>query len=254
MKLGRLPAKRLAGVKNFRDYAPGGVLPEPPVDAHYGHAVLEAGQFNMDGNDTYGDCTIAGLANSVPVWNHEVGGSVPIPSSDQAVTQYFVLEGSPNGAPDPSLDNGLAETDVLQAAVKTGLFNSTVKLAAFGTIEPDASGLISDLTQVKQAVAFYGTCYLGVNLPESAQQQFPNPWTVVEGSPIEGGHCIVATGYDDQYLYCYTWGALVSVAWDWVKTYTEEAHVPIPEEFVVAGHGPIKAEGIAQLQADLASV
>lgn len=240
-KLGRAAYKPVA-VKTLAEYV---TLPQPPLVAHWGHAV--AGQLGMDGNDEYGDCTIAGAAHALTVWNHEVDETIPVPDSAGCVTQYFTLEGSPNGEPNQSLDQGLAMTDVLKTWQTAGLFNGT-KIAAFAPVT------VSNQTEIKQAVAYYGACYLGVNLPESAQQQFPNPWTVVEGSPIEGGHCITATGYDSKYLYCATWGSIVSVAWDWVAEYLEEAYAIIPQAFIDAGKGPLTAADLSVLQQDLSAI
>ena len=241
-RLGRLAAKFPEGLKTLPEYV---TLPTPPLAAHWGHAVID--QLDMDGNDQYGDCTIAGAAHALSVWNHEVDETIPVPDEALCVSQYFTLEGSPNGVPSPSLDNGLNMADVLKTWQSAGLFDGT-KISAYAPFKLD------DLTSLKQSVAFYGACYIGVNLPESAQEQFPNPWTLVPGSPIEGGHCILATGYDQHYLYCATWGSIVSVAWDWFTTYTEELWAIIPAAFVDAGKGPLSAADLAVLQADLATV
>ena len=241
-RLGRLPARFPEGLKTLPEYV---TLPQPPSAAHWGHAVEN--QLGMDGNDTYGDCTIAGAAHALSIWNHEVDETIPVPGENECVSQYFILEGSPNGEPDPSLDNGLNMADVLETWQTTGLFNGT-KIAAYAPVKLD------DLTTIKQVVAFYGACYIGVNLPESAQNQFPNPWTVIPDSPIEGRHCILATGYDQHYLYCATWGQLVAVAWDWFEKYTEELWAIFPQAFVDAGKGPLKTADLAVLQAVLSSV
>ena len=233
-KTGRLPARRPEGLKDLTDYVK---LPPAPPAAHWGHGL----PFNMDGNDTYGDCTIAGSAHMILAWDREVKSTDPVPSSDECVSQYLDLTGGQ--------DTGLVEADLLKTWQTRGLFtNLSSKLAAYAPIT------LSNLDSLKQAIAFYGGAYLGVNLPESAEQQFPNPWTVVPGSPIAGGHCIVATGYDEKWLYCVSWGQIVSVAWDWYTAYTEEAWCLIPEQFVQAGRGPLSAADLVELQADLASV
>ena len=53
----------------------------------------------------------------------------------------------------------------------------------------------NSITELHQAIAFYGGAYLGIQCPESAQQQFARnePWTVDPTSQVEGGHCIVAS-------------------------------------------------------------
>jgi hypothetical protein len=99
---------------------------------------------------------------------------------------------------------------------------------------------VKDLVELHQAVAFYGGCYLGIECPQSAQEQFQNgqPWTFVPGSPIEGGHCIDALGYSANGLLCATWGGIALVTFGFLAHFLDEAWVIIPNQFVKAGKGP----------------
>lgn len=243
-KLGKGDAVRPDNLKDLKDYASAG-LDTPPEWVNYFEAILS--KLNIDGNQKYGDCTIAAIANAVPVWNHEVQGAVPVPTPNVAVKQYFLLEGSPNGEPNPSLDNGLVLADVLKAAKTDGLFGGTLQVPYYAPVTP------SDLLQVKQAVAFYGLLYSGFQLPQSAMDQFNanEPFTVVPGSPIEGGHCMVVMGYNTKGPLLYTWQRVVQASWAFWEKYADEAWALIPHEFVRAGRGPLKTEDLAVLEADL---
>ena len=186
-----------------------------------------------------GNCTIVGGVNLIRVWDILVNESDAIPTANEAVGEYDNQSGGQ--------DTGLAETSVLQKWRTVGMFGE--KIDAWGPVNH------SNITAIKNAIAYYGACYFGVQLPESAQQQF-NPggastWSLVKGSPIEGGHCIVGVGYNDQGVQIITWGQVVTCTWEWIAEYLDESYVIISNQFVEAGHGPTL--DLAALQADLAN-
>ena len=228
-KLGRLPATRPFGLSDLSVYATS-KLPAPPTEV----AVPNA-QYPIDGNDRYGDCTMAGVAHLISAWDAEVTEDDLVPTSDEVVSEYFALTGGQ--------DTGLNEADVLQAWQKSGLFGH--QIAAYAPVDP------SNIVEVQQAVAFYGACYLGINCPESAQEQFAEdqPWTYVPGSLIEGGHCIVALGYTSSALLCATWGGIAEVTYPFLSHFMDESWAIISDQFVEAGKGPLL--DLAALQADL---
>lgn len=180
----------------------------------------------MFDNDQLGCCTISGVGHAITAWNAEVHESDAIPTDEQIRSTYFGFTG---GA-----DTGCVEADVLQTWQRSGLFGH--KIAGYAPVDS------RNLTLVHQAIAFYGAAYLGVALPESAQEQFHGDgsvWSVVPGSPIEGGHCIVAVGYNQNAIWCRTWGATVAVTYPWFAKYATETWAIIAPEFVEAGKGPI---------------
>lgn len=244
-KRGRLAPVPVVGVAELKAYA-ATPLPAPPAAV----APPKVAEWGMDGNGPdptvtipgdesgVGDCTIAGAAHGVLAWNAEVGTKDAVPSADQVVTQYFALTGGP--------DNGLACTTVLQTWRTTGLFG-TNKIAAWAPVNH------KQIIDLHQAVDAYGACYIGVNLPDSAETQFENnePWSYV-GDPPTGGHCVTIVGYEASYVYVVSWGALVPVTYPWLSAYLEEAYAIVPQEFVEAGKGPTL--NLAALQADLDSM
>jgi hypothetical protein len=234
-KLGKKPAIHPFGVADLATYVKG-KLPAAP-------AVVDAPlvkQWTVLGNDIYGDCTIAGAAHLVMAWNQEVKVSDAVPSAQEVEHAYFTLTG---GA-----DTGLVEKTVLTHWHRNGLWGN--KIAGFAPIPK------TDIAFLHQAIAFYGGAYLGVQLPASAEKQFSldDSWSVVPGSPIVGGHCIVSVGYDNWSVYCITWGRLVEVSYPWLHAYLDEAWAVLPDEFIKAGHGPSTAIDLTALQADLASI
>lgn len=240
-KRGRLPAAPVVGVAELKAYA-SAPLPAPPASV----AAPTVAVWGMDGNGPdptvtipgdgsgVGDCTIAGAAHCVSAWNAEVGTKDAVPTADQVVTQYFALTGGQ--------DNGLACTSVLQTWHTTGLFGN--RIGAWAPVNH------KQIIDIHQAVDAYGACYIGVNLPDSAETQFENnePWSYVGDAPT-GGHCVTIVGYDATYVYVVSWGAVVPVTYPWLSAYLEEAYAIVPQEFVEAGKGPTL--NLAALQADL---
>jgi hypothetical protein len=190
-------------------------------------------------NDTYGDCTIAGVGHALEAWNAQTGEHDPIPSDPTIRSTYFALTGGQ--------DSGCVEADVLQTWHRKGLFGATI--AGYAPVPT------SNVEGFQQAVAYYGGAYLGVALPESAQEQFAagEHWTVVPGSPIEGGHCILAVGYDQHAAQCVTWGAVVNVSYPWLAKYLTETWAILSHEFVEAPADKLRLD-LKSLQADLAAL
>jgi hypothetical protein len=233
-QLGRLPATRPAALKDLSVYATG-PLPTPPSSV-----AVPAAQYPIDGNATYGDCTMAGVAHLIAAWNTEVKEADPVPAEESVVAEYFKLTGGP--------DSGLNEAEVLKTWQTTGLFGATI--AGYAPVEP------KDTLALHQATAFYGGVYLGIECPGSAQEQFSNnePWTYVEGSEVEGGHCIVALGYDSQgSLLCATWGGIATVTASFLAHFLDEAWVVLSHQFVEAKGDELGID-LEALQADLAKV
>ena len=230
---GRLPATRPAALKDLEVYAKG-KLPTPPPTREVPNAV-----YPIDGNARLGDCTIAGVAHLIEAWNVETGEHDHVPSPGEIEQTYFALTG---GA-----DSGLNENNVLQTWHTKGLFGS--KIAGYAPVNP------RNLLQLHQAVAFYGGCYLGIECPVSAQEQFQagEPWTYT-GAPVEGGHCVVALGYGPNGgLHCATWGGIAVLEASFLAHYLDEAWCILPRQMIEA-KGDALGLDLKSLEADLARV
>lgn len=231
-KGGRLPAFCPPALKTFLEYAT--KLAKPPASFKAPKAA-----YPMDGNDRYGDCTIAGVAHLDVGWDKLFARNDSLPTEQAIVAEYFKLTGGQ--------DTGLVEANVLSTWRKIGLFGS--KIWGYAPVKT------SDATAIKQAIAFYGGCYLGIQCPESAQRQFSEgkPWTY-EGEQTEDGHCIVALGYDSKgNLECATWGQIVKVTPGFLAHYLDEAWVILSHQLVEAGKDTLGLN-LPLLEADLAGV
>lgn len=176
--------------------------------------------WGMDGNDNWGDCTCAGDSH-ICVQQTTYGTATPVvPTTDQTLAAYAVVGGfNPNAGPPGSnpTDNGATVQSALGYLRKTGV--SGFKIAAFGELN------VKDLNEIKLGICQFGAVSLGINLPNSAMTQFNTgqPWTPVNGSPIDGGHCVIAVGYDADWVYVVTWGQIQKMSWAFWAEYVEEA-------------------------------
>lgn len=231
------PEEHLDGIKLLNEYVlEGSVLPTPDLTVGYQADVTS---WPMALNDQLGDCTIAGIEHVLEVHAAEVKQTFPYPGDDATRTTYTGLTGGP--------DTGLLLSTVINAGSTTGLFGHKV----VGAAQIVADNVVS----LKQSIDFWGAAYAGVNCPDSAQQQF-NPdgtgiWRVVPDATVEGGHCIIFVGYDQQYLYAVTWGGIVRVEWHWWSVYGTQAFALITDFFVDVGHGPTNSLDLAAMQSDL---
>jgi hypothetical protein len=191
--------------------------------------------FPMDGNDTYGDCTIAALAHASTVFDGLISKKKVWPQSS-VEKLYFHLSG---GA-----DTGLNELDVLnywQSHTAAG-----DKILAYAKID------VKNHTHVQQAIRLFGGVYLGFQVQQNCQQEFAarQPWT--PGPLTNDGHAVFAVAYDAQGVTVLTWGDTQKGIWGWWDECVDEAYAILPPEAKKADFDP--GFNFDQLKADLGAV
>ena len=229
-KTGRGPATRPASLGDLAVYAKG-KLPEPPTSV-----ISPPGEYPIDGNAQYGDCTMAGLDHAIRAWRSLYGPTGTLPTEAQLIAKY--LELSPN-------DEGLVEATLLKLFQTKGLGLFGGKIKAYAPVPP------TDILQIHQAVAFYGVGYLGIICGGPQQEMFQRgePWEWVPGQE-EDGHCVVATGYTPTGLLVKTWGGEAEL------TYGYCAHA-LEEVWAIISHQMVEHKGdnlgldLGALEADL---
>lgn len=231
----------------FKMFAKAGATPPATVD-YSGFAPV-----GMLGNDTAGDCVEAGSGHLVEQFTFYGQGSEYVVSTQQAIAMYSTITGY-NPA-DPNTDQGTVLQDGLDYMRKTGIGGH--KLAAFAQLDP------TDMNEVKLAVAEFGSVIIGFAFPDSAMDQFNagQPWDVVPGAQIEGGHCVTVVGYTSAYLLVVTWGQIVKMTPAFWNAYVAgrgmggEAWAVISEDWWNAAKG-VDPEGVdlATLGAQWASL
>ena len=233
LRLGRLPEDRskprLTLTPHLTAAAP------PPSADWYSHVRA----WGMLANDQWGDCVFAGNGHIIEQQTALGEGSEITVTDQEALLEYSLVTGfDPHAGPPGSnpTDQGALIQDGLADLRKNGLAGQ--KIAAFARVSQASQA------ELKTALAELGAVSLGVNLPQSAMDQFDagQPWTVSGDGTILGGHCIVAFGYDAQYVHIVTWGKVVPVTWDWLHAYCEEAWAVVSAMW--AGRGGKDPEGV----------
>jgi hypothetical protein len=222
-------------------------LPTPPASHDIGTKVKSWGMME---NDQIGDCTCAAAGHLIMEWTANAGKKMVTPSNKQIVAAYSAITGyNPTTGAN---DNGAVEIDVLNFWRQSGIAGH--KIGAYMALEP------SNHTHVMDSVYIFEGCYIGMQLPISAQAQVQNhqPWSVPPGGPIGdgkpgswGGHAVPVVAYDPRGVTVVTWGALQMMTWSFWEAYCDEAYAIISNDYLTAKKVTDDGFSMQQLQADL---
>lgn len=244
IKLGKAPVRHDSRTFQLAKYLPATAIPTPPASEDFSKKVT---QWPMMLNDNLGDCTCACVGHMIEQWT-TYSAAKPTVLPDNTIEKLYEAVGGYNPA-DPSTDRGAVILDVLNYWRKTGV--SGDKIMAYASLEPH------NHDQVKDSVLLFGNCYLGVQLPLSAQHQ--TVWSVPpggatgQGAPGSwGGHAIPVVSYDARGLTVVTWGALKRMTWQFLDAYCDEAYAVFSTDWInkVTKLTPDKFD-LAALQQDL---
>lgn len=211
MMLGRLPY-----TPDARDYqlARASSLPAPPESTSYRKNARPP--WDMYGNDRAGCCAFAALCHGIQLQSANGRGEVQ-PASEAAIEAYAKCTGY-----DPRTgrnDNGTNMRQALQWFRKNGVG---------GELIPYFVAVSMNMAALKQAMAFFGGLYVGLDLPRSAENQ--KVWDIPAGRLGRdwargswGGHAVWFADYDSWGVHLVTWGAEKQASWAWVREYLGEA-------------------------------
>jgi hypothetical protein len=240
-RFGKNPAKHDYRTLRFKNYVTK-ELAAPPASFNVLTAVDQklktsnpTNLFPMDGNDTLGDCTIAGLAHATTVYNGLLGQEKIMPKAS-VVALYEKLTGGQ--------DTGLHQLDVLKYWSNNKVYGSDI--LAFVSIDP------KNHTHIQQALPLFGGVYLGFQVQQNAIQEFDarTPWT--PGPLTNDGHCVYAVAYDQNAVTVLTWGNTQRGTWAWWDECVDEAYAIVPQQAQNTGFAP--GFNVKQLEADLTQV
>jgi hypothetical protein len=218
---GKLPAQPARPQLRASRFLDSRTLPAPPESVDWLRPIPS---WPMYGNDRLGDCVLAGIGH------HEqqislLGQGIEVRVSlADVIGGYSAVTGyDPD---DPSTDQGTYVQDAMSWWRKTGIAGH--QIIAYASIDP------ADLTLVKQCINLFGAVGIGFNFPASAMSQFNRgePWQVVTGAPIEGGHYVMTGAYDPNYLDSITWAARQRMTPAFWRKYVDEVWVVIDDEMV----------------------
>jgi hypothetical protein len=227
------PRLKLRGLLDYR------TLPPIPDQVDYLSAIPNWPVFL---NDRVGDCTCAAAGHMIEVWSRYGQGTTSVVSDADVLAAYEAVSGyTPT---DPATDQGAVMQDVLDYWRTTGIGGH--KILAFAQVD------VTDLAEVYAALYLFGQVYVGVNIPQSAMDQFDNgqPWRwVSRDGGIVGGHAVNLGWRDGAALEVVTWGRVQALDEAWWRYYAEEAWVVVDAEWVSATGGSPEGLDVAALNA-----
>jgi hypothetical protein len=197
---GRRPAKNAPALflKSFLNV----VVPAHPSSEDY---LATLANWQMLGNDVAGDCNAVTWANMRRLITATLA-TENYPTQAQ-VWEFYETQNpqfDPTGTaatngPGSSADQGMEVQTGLEYLQSHGGPDG-VKAVAFAKVNQTDSG------EVEAALAIFGGLWLGITVLDANQQQFSSgqAWTDVSGSPIDGGHAILAGGYTPDVKFI-TW-------------------------------------------------
>lgn len=186
--------------------------------------------YPMDGNDTVGDCVVAG-------WDHfrqTVTGLLTgtqknftqkeIWSFYQTQNPGFDPAGKPStNGPGSSHDGGMSVQIFLEYLQSKGY------ILGFAKIDQ------ANESEMKAAVYLGLGIMAGVVLDQAQMSQFYSGiWDSVSGSPVDGGHCIPLVGFTGtpDYMSCVTWAKVVQCTQKFIQGQMDEAWFVLMQEHV----------------------
>jgi hypothetical protein len=223
----------------LKNYVSLDALPTPPAVFGHESAIVT---WKTLGNDTTSDCAWAGAAHEHMLWTGEHGKPVVFETAN-VLSDYSKATGyDPNNA--TNTDNG---TDMIEAAKyrqQLGIIDSSGtrhKIDSYVALTP------GNVAELMAAAWLFSAVGVGVRFPQSADDQFSEgePWDVVSGSPIIGGHYIPIIGRNSHGLpLLVTWGRLHAMT---LKFYTEFCMTTL----AYISHEMVDAKGLTPEQFNL---
>jgi hypothetical protein len=231
----------------FADYFDSRVqLPTPP--AEFGHDGLVK-DWQMLGNDTVGDCAIAGPYHAEMLFNAEGGRSMEIDTTTVLKT-YSTITGYDPSATDPETgenptDQGSDPHEVAlywQSHGLTDTAGNNHRIGAFVDLTP------GNLTELWLGTWLFGAAGVALALP--GQWMDDDVWDALPDPQIEGGHYVLGISRRDGNLGIVTWGGIRYMTPAGYQQANVRTLVYVSDETLTNG---VDLEGfnLAQLRADL---
>lgn len=158
--------------------------------------------WQMLGNDTYGDCGPAAtmhnlMAKAATAGVYEADFVLP---TDQSTESLYFAYGIAQGEPGPQPDQGVDNATWLKYLFDQGV------IEGYAQLDPANSD------EVHEAMITFNGVITGVQLTDDAEQLFAEhqPWTTAQGETADPslGHDILLVAYDANGETYVTWGAL----------------------------------------------
>jgi hypothetical protein len=250
---GKKPA-RLGAIKFMATkYVDLARLPTPPIV--FGH-VSNAWPFGVLGNDNCGCCVFSGAAHETQIFRAATHKPWPRFTDENVIRVYSEQTGYVPGV--PSSDDG---TD-MQAAAEfrrvTGMPDADGGMhfiKAYATIPITNDQRMLD--QIVKLTFAFGLVGCGFRMQEAQSNQFDakQPWCLMRGSPIVGGHYVPVVGRNSRgNLVGISWGRTTGISPVFMMEQLDEVIVYLSREYLTAGGQTPELLHETQLDEDLASL
>lgn len=245
-KLGKRPARHDPRTLRARQYLPPTLPAPPPCD--WSTSARHLGPML---NDRIGDCGLAGPGHYVQLATAANGREFVPPDAD--IERAYRDVGHYDGTPET--DNGVFLIDSMNYWRRpTGIAGHSI--LAYASVD------LHDVDAFRRAVYYYGPLVIGLALPQSSElQDNAGEWSLAMGgtkgdpSPgSRGGHCVLASGWNDAGVPVITWGLRFTLTWDFLDAYCDEAYAVVSDDWGDADGAPGSELMIDELFADLAQV
>ena len=229
-KLGKLSPRRLLETPAFGDYLDKRTT-WPSVAAQGWEYAPNLGALDILANDQLGDCAEAGAMHLIQAETANAGNPLHA-TTQQTIELYSAVTGyNPN---DPSTDQGTDLLSLLQYWKSNGI---NVTDAAGKVVNHKILGWasldLSSVAQMRYANYAFGGTYLGIQCPQSAEDDTSN-WKYKDGSPIIGGHCINGVGQGADGGHIISWGLSIPFNWDFMLNYLDEGYCVVSQSWLNA--------------------
>lgn len=192
----------------------------PPASNNY-VAAARGVKWGMYLNDQLGDCVCVDTANTLMLRTANAAVKPVIPANADVLALYEAVGGYVPG--NASTDNGCVEVNMLDHLQKVGFLGH--KANATGVVNP------FNLDHIKWCIQLFGSCRLGIQLPQFAMDQFEaqQPWrlTTSGDQTIIGGHDVPLVDYRGDNFVCITWAREQGIGADFLGRYCDEAHAEL---------------------------
>lgn len=227
IKFGRRPP-----IKDERTFELSGYIDNencPPIPKiHNWGKKIKKDKWGVMGNIRTNLCTCSAAGHMIMSWTSNTG-RLKRPKDEDIMKAYCDLT---NYIPETDEnDEGVEALKTLKYWRKTGIAGH--KIVAFAKL--------NNKDQLLKTIYLFGGCYVGLNLPKSAEKQYntTKKWTIPrdrektdakKGSWV--GHMVLVVGYRNEELRIITWGREMIMTIDFWEAYSEESYAVFSESFI----------------------
>jgi hypothetical protein len=229
IKFGRLPRVDDSRTFELSGYLKDQDLSHIPEKYNWGKKIKKD-NWGVMGNLKANLCTCAAAGHLIMVWTSNTG-KLQRPKNEAIMKAYCDLT---NYIPETDEnDNGVEALKALKYWRKTGIAGNNI--IAFAKLQD------KNREQLLKTIYLFGGCYVGLNLPKSAERQYntTKKWTIPRGGKKKDaekgswfGHAVLITGYKKEELRIITWGREMIMTIDFWEAYAEESYAVFSEAFI----------------------